>query len=63
MFKSNLFFVFRDMKYVDYQQIQFNYDKVYWNNLKILFKFEFYYQGMYFDILVKINEVIVIVVK
>lgn len=63
MFKSNLFFVFCDMKYVDYQQIQFNYDKVYWNNLKILFKFEFYYQGMYFDILVKINEVIVIVVK
>ncbi len=32
--KSNLPSVFRDMKYADYQQIQFNSDKAYWNNLK-----------------------------
>lgn len=32
--KSNLPSVFRDMKYADYQQIQFNHDKAYWNNLK-----------------------------
>ena len=31
--KSNLPSVFRDMKYADYQQIQFNHDKAYWNNL------------------------------
>lgn len=51
------------MKYADYQQIQFNYDKAYWNNLKTLFKLEFYYQGMYFDTLVKINEVTATAVK
>jgi glucans biosynthesis protein len=28
--KSNLPSVFRDMKYADYQQIQFNHDKAYW---------------------------------
>ncbi|MGN9526171.1 glucan biosynthesis protein [Escherichia coli] len=48
--------VFRDMKYADYQQIQFNHDKAYWNNLKTPFKLEFYHQGMYFDTPVKINE-------
>ncbi len=32
--KSNLPSAFRDMKYADYQQIQFNHDKAYWNNLK-----------------------------
>lgn len=36
--KSNLPSVFRDMKYADYQQIQFNHDKAYWNNLKTPFK-------------------------
>lgn len=55
--KSNLPSVFRDMKYADYQQIQFNHDKAYWNNLKTPFKLEFYHQGMYFDTPVKINEV------
>ena len=45
--KSNLPSVFRDMKYADYQQIQFNHDKAYWNNLKTPFKLEFYHQGMY----------------
>ncbi|MEG0533457.1 MAG: glucan biosynthesis protein, partial [Citrobacter sp.] len=29
--KSNLPSVFRDMKYADYQQIQFNHDKAYWS--------------------------------
>lgn len=55
--KSNLPSVFRDMKYADYQQIQFNHDKAYWNKLKTPFKLEFYHQGMYFDTPVKINEV------
>ncbi|SQI90846.1 glucans biosynthesis protein G [Klebsiella oxytoca] len=36
--KSNLPSAFRDMKYADYQQIQFNHDKAYWNNLKSPFK-------------------------
>lgn len=54
--KSNLPSVFRDMKYADYQQIQFNSDKAYWNNLKTPFKLEFYHQGMYFDTPVKIRR-------
>lgn len=45
------------MKYADYQQIQFNHDKAYWNNIKTPFKLEFYHQGMYFDTPVAINEV------
>ncbi len=45
------------MKYADYQQIQFNHDKAYWNNQKTPFKLEFYHQGMYFDTPVTINEV------
>ncbi|WP_179142472.1 glucan biosynthesis protein, partial [Cronobacter sakazakii] len=32
--KSNLPSVFRDMKYADYQQIQFNHDKAYWSKIK-----------------------------
>ncbi len=55
--KSNLPSAFRDMKYADYQQIQFNHDKAYWNKLKTPFKLEFYHQGMYFDTPVTINEV------
>jgi len=55
--QSNLTSVFRDMKYADYQQIQFNHDKAYWSNLKTPFKLEFYHQGMYFDTPVEINEV------
>lgn len=43
--KSNLPSVFRDMKYADYQQIQFNHDKAYWNNLKTPFKLEFLPSG------------------
>lgn len=55
--KSNLPSQFREMKFADYQQIQFNYDKAYWSKLKTPFKLEFYHQGMYFDTPVKINEV------
>ncbi|AFJ47528.1 glucans biosynthesis protein G [Shimwellia blattae DSM 4481 = NBRC 105725] len=55
--KSNLPSLFRDMKYADYQQIQFNHEKAYWNKIKTPFKLEFYHQGMYFDTPVVINEV------
>lgn len=55
--KSNLPSQFRDMKYADYQQIQFNHDKAYWHKLKTPFKLEFYHQGMYFDTPVKLHEV------
>jgi glucans biosynthesis protein len=55
--KSNLPSVFREMKYADYQQIQFNHDKAYWNAINTPFKLEFYHQGMYFDTPVAINEV------
>lgn len=55
--KSNLPSEFRDMKFADYQKIQFNHDKPYWKNVKTPFKLEFYHQGMYFDTPVKINEV------
>jgi len=55
--KSNLPSQLRDMKYADYQQIQFNRDKAYWSKLKTPFKLEFYHQGMYFDTPVQINEV------
>lgn len=61
--KSNLPAVFRDLKYADYQQIQFNRDKAYWNDTKSPFKLEFYHQGMYFDTPVKINEVTSTTVK
>jgi periplasmic glucans biosynthesis protein len=55
--KSNLPSQFRDMKFADYQQIQFNHDKLYWSRLDTSFKLAFYHQGMYFDTPVKINEV------
>ncbi|ANE74054.1 glucan biosynthesis protein G [Dickeya solani] len=55
--KSNLPAQFRDMKFADYQQIRFNQDKSYWNSDQTPFKLQFYHQGMYFDIPVKINEV------
>ena len=55
--KSNLPAQFRDMKFADYQQIRFNNDKSYWNNVQTPFKLQFYHQGMYFDTPVKINEV------
>jgi len=55
--KSNLPSQLREMKYADYQQIQFNRDKAWWSKLKTPFKLEFYHQGMYFDTPVKINEV------
>ncbi len=55
--KSNLPSQFREMKFADYQQIQFNHDKAYWGKLRTPFKLEFYHQGMYFDTPVKLNEV------
>ncbi|GBU13849.1 OPG biosynthetic periplasmic beta-1,6 branching glycosyltransferase [Enterobacterales bacterium] len=61
--KSNLPSQLRDLKFADYQQIQFNHDKAYWKNLNTPFKLEFYHQGMYFDTPVKINEVTANTVK
>ncbi|MFP1779007.1 glucan biosynthesis protein G [Lonsdalea quercina] len=61
--KSNLPDQFRDMKFADYQQIRFNQDKSYWNATPTPFKLQFYHQGMYFDIPVKINEVTATTVK
>jgi len=55
--KSNLPSQFREMKFADYQQIQFNHGKSYWHDDATPFKLEFYHQGMYFDSPVKINEV------
>ncbi|MGP6378276.1 glucan biosynthesis protein G [Yersinia bercovieri] len=61
--KSNLPSQFREMKFADYQQIQFNHDKSYWSKLDTPFKLEFYHQGMYFDTPVQINEVTATSVK
>ncbi|CNI22699.1 glucan biosynthesis protein G [Yersinia frederiksenii] len=61
--KSNLPSQFREMKFADYQQIQFNHDKSYWTKLDTPFKLEFYHQGMYFDTPVQINEVTATSVK
>lgn len=55
--KSNLPPLFRDMKFADYQKIQFRADKVQWADDKTPFKLSFYHQGMHFDTPVKINEV------
>ncbi|MBT0723370.1 glucan biosynthesis protein G [Rosenbergiella sp. S61] len=54
---SNLPSQLRELKYADYQQIQFKHDKAYWSKLHTPFKLEFYHEGMYFDQPVKINEV------
>ncbi|PIJ44883.1 glucan biosynthesis protein G [Tatumella sp. OPLPL6] len=54
---SNLPSQLRELKYADYQQIQFKRDKAYWSKLHTPFKLEFYHEGMYFDQAVKINEV------
>ncbi|EKS7778913.1 glucan biosynthesis protein G [Edwardsiella piscicida] len=61
--KSNLPSEFRNMKFADYQQIQFNNDKLYWTGQKNPFRLAFYHQGMYFDTPVKINEVTATSVK
>nr|WP_218626375.1 glucan biosynthesis protein G [Pseudomonas sp. dw_358] len=55
--KSNLPKEFRDMKFADYQKIQFRNDKAEWADDKTPFKLSFYHQGMHFDTPVKINEV------
>lgn len=43
--KSNLPSEFRNMKFADYQQIQFNNDKLYWTGQKNPFRLAFYHQG------------------
>lgn len=55
--KSNMPPAFRDLKFADYQKIQFRRDKVEWANDKTPFKLSFYHQGMQFDTPVRINEV------
>ncbi|MEJ5863978.1 glucan biosynthesis protein G [Pseudomonas farsensis] len=55
--KSNLPPVFRDMKYADYQKIQFLQEKAEWAKDKTPFKISFYHQGMHFDTPVTINEI------
>ncbi|WP_194789850.1 glucan biosynthesis protein G [Pseudomonas sp. UFMG81] len=55
--KSNLPPVFRDMKYADYQKIQFLQEKAEWAKDKTPFKLSFYHQGMHFDTPVTINEI------
>ena len=55
--RSNLPKEFRDMKFADYQKIQFNREKAQWAGDKTPFKLSFYHQGMHFDTPVKINEV------
>jgi len=55
--KSNLPPLFRDMKFADYQKIQFRTDKAQWADDKTPFKLSFYHQGMHFDTPVKVNEV------
>lgn len=60
---SNLPKQLRNLKYKDYQQIQFNRDKVFWAKQDTPFKLEFYHEGMYFDLPVKINEVTATAVK
>ena len=55
--RSNLPKEFRDMKFADYQKIQFNREKAQWVGDKTPFKLSFYHQGMHFDTPVKINEV------
>ena len=55
--RSNLPNEFRDMKFADYQKIQFKREKAEWAGDKTPFKLSFYHQGMHFDTPVKINEV------
>ena len=44
--KSNLPAVFRDMKFADYQKIQFNRDKAQWAGDKTPFKLSFYHLSL-----------------
>ena len=45
------------LQFADYQKIQFNHEKAFWNDKKTRFKLEFYHEGMYFDTPVQINEI------
>ena len=46
------------LQFADYQKILFNHQKAYWSDRKSRFKLEFYHEGMYFDIPIKINEIV-----
>lgn len=46
------------LQFADYQKIYFKHDKAYWSDRKSRFKLEFYHEGMYFDVPVKINEIV-----
>ncbi|NUF27447.1 glucans biosynthesis protein [Gilliamella bombicola] len=46
------------LQFADYQKILFNHQKAYWSDQKSRFKLEFYHEGMYFDVPVKINEIV-----
>jgi glucans biosynthesis protein len=54
---SNLPTALRQMKFADYQKIQFRGDKAEWVDIKTPFRLNFYHQGMHYDTPVKINEV------
>ncbi len=55
--KNNLPKSLRDLKFADYQQIQYRSDKLFWAERDTPFKLSFYHQGMQFDTPVKLNEV------
>ncbi|KDN10816.1 MULTISPECIES: glucan biosynthesis protein G [unclassified Gilliamella] len=46
------------LQFADYQKILFNHKKAYWGDQKSRFKLEFYHEGMYFDVPIKINEIV-----
>ncbi|WP_255305756.1 glucan biosynthesis protein G [Gilliamella sp. Fer4-1] len=46
------------LQFADYQKILFNHQKAYWGDRKNRFKLEFYHEGMYFDVPIKINEIV-----
>ncbi|WP_208609957.1 glucan biosynthesis protein G [Gilliamella mensalis] len=46
------------LQFADYQKILFNHQKAYWGDRKSRFKLEFYHEGMYFDVPIKINEIV-----
>lgn len=47
-----------ELKFADYQQIQFRRDKAYWGQQPSPFKLNFYHEGMYFNQPVRINEIV-----
>ncbi|XOD70432.1 MAG: glucan biosynthesis protein [Sodalis sp. (in: enterobacteria)] len=55
--KSKLSSQLHEIKFAEYQQIQFNQDKTLWKNLSTSFKIFFYHPKIYFYQAIKINEV------